>query len=183
MGTHAFLTLGNLLGVHWKVGVRTQDLDFAHAGKSISIALPASIQVDVPKTLESLQMGFLPMSALRSDQEATYFRPRDPELRIDFLTPRHRGADALLKVANLNVKLQPLKFMEYLLEHSTQAVLFCEEGAVVGNVPAPLHYGLGGRKRSRESNRYGSSAVGVGFAAPPGWRQPGHWRRSRPVHP
>lgn len=82
------------------------------------------------------------MSALGSDQEATFFTPSDPELRIDFLTPRHRGADALLKIANLNVKLQPLKFMEYLLEHPTQAVLFCEEGAVVVSVPTPLRYAL-----------------------------------------
>ncbi len=43
---------------------------------------------------------------------------------------------------NLNVALQPLKFMEFSLEQTTQASLFCEEGAVLVNVPSPIRYAL-----------------------------------------
>ncbi len=34
IGTHAFLAIGNLLGVRWVAGQRTQDVGFAHAGKT-----------------------------------------------------------------------------------------------------------------------------------------------------
>ena len=33
IGTHAFLSLGNLLGVRWHDGAATLDVDFAHAGQ------------------------------------------------------------------------------------------------------------------------------------------------------
>ncbi|MHB9159186.1 MAG: GSU2403 family nucleotidyltransferase fold protein, partial [Thiobacillus sp.] len=62
VGTHAFLAYGNLLGVSWGDASRTQDVDFAHAGKSVSIALPSNIEVDVHRAIESLEMGFLPIS-------------------------------------------------------------------------------------------------------------------------
>jgi len=45
VGTHAFLATGNLLGVGWIEGARTQDVDFAHPGKNISIALPAAARL------------------------------------------------------------------------------------------------------------------------------------------
>src|SRR5574337_213502 len=81
VGTHAFLAFGNMLGVSWGDGSRTQDVDFAHGGKPY----------------------------------------------------RH---------AQLGITLQPLKFMEYLLQDLQQAVLFCADGAVVVNVPQPLRYAM-----------------------------------------
>ena len=38
--------------------------------------------------------------------------------------------------------MQPLKFMEYLLENVGQAVVFCDEGSVVVNIPHPARYAL-----------------------------------------
>lgn len=64
VGTHAFLAYGNLLGVVWGDASRTQDVDFAHAGKSVSIALPGTVEVDVHRAIESLEMGFLPISGI-----------------------------------------------------------------------------------------------------------------------
>ena len=40
------------------------------------------------------------------------------------------------------VTLQPLPFMEFSLEKVGQAVLFCNEGAVLVNVPSPERYAL-----------------------------------------
>src|SRR3546814_4188196 len=37
VGTHAFLSFGNMLGVRWAEALRTQDVDFAHAGKALPI--------------------------------------------------------------------------------------------------------------------------------------------------
>jgi hypothetical protein len=61
IGTHAFLAIGNLLGVRWNDGAATLDVDFAHGGKNISVALPADLRIDVHSALESLEMGLLPI--------------------------------------------------------------------------------------------------------------------------
>lgn len=91
VGTHAFLAYGNLLGVIWGDASRTQDVDFAHAGKSLSIALPGNVEVNVHRAIESLEMGFLPISGIAGKTGATYLNPREPDFRLDFLTPRQDG--------------------------------------------------------------------------------------------
>lgn len=142
VGTHAFLALGNVLGVKWKESSRTQDVDFAHAGKSIAIALPANATIDTHKTIESLEMGFLPLTSFAGKSEATYVSSSDPSLRVDFLTTMHRGDDEPIVLPNLNVALQPLEFMELILEHPIQAAVFADEGSVLVNIPAPTRYAL-----------------------------------------
>jgi len=140
VGTHAFVALGNLLGVRWDEGSRTLDVDFAHAGRNVSLALPADLQVDVHEAIRSLEMGLLPIAQFGGEVGAQYRNPRDPELRLDFLTPAGRGRERPVRVPNLNVALEPLKFMEYLLEEPTQAALLSREGATVVNLPAPARY-------------------------------------------
>lgn len=142
VGTHAFLAMGNMLGVSWTDQARTQDVDFAHSGKNISVALPANIKVDVHGALESLAMGFLPITSFSGKAGATYINPSRPDFRIDFLTSCHRGGDKPVLMQNLNIALQPLKFMEYSMEHILQTVIFCSEGAVTVNVPSPVRYAL-----------------------------------------
>lgn len=142
VGTHAFLAYGNLLGVSWGDSSRTQDVDFAHAGRSLSIALPTNIEVDVHRAIESLEMGFLPISGLAGKVGATYLNPKEPDFRLDFLTPRHRGGDAPIEHPRLHVTLQPLRFIEYSLENVVQVALFSAEGTGVVNVPHPARYAL-----------------------------------------
>ena len=142
IGTHAFISMGNMLGVAWRDGARTQDVDFAHAGKSISIGLPADIQVDIHAALDSLEMGFIPIQSFSGDSGATYLNPKEPELRIDFLAPTNRGGDSAFNFERLNVALQPLKFMEFSLESTTQTALLSRDGAVLINIPSPVRYGL-----------------------------------------
>lgn len=45
IGTHAFLAMANLLGVKCHDGAATLDVGFAHAGKNVSVALPADIKL------------------------------------------------------------------------------------------------------------------------------------------
>lgn len=142
VGTHAFLTYGNILGVRWGDSSRTQDIDFAHAGKNLALALPSNTEVQIPDAIESLQMGFLPISGLSSKTGATYLNPRDPSFRLDFLTTRHRGGSEPYEHKQLHVMLQPLKFMEFSLENVQQAVLFSNDQAVITNVPHPARYAL-----------------------------------------
>jgi hypothetical protein len=142
IGTHAFLAMGNMLGVSWADGARTQDVDFAHAGKNISIGLPANIEVDIHAAIDSLAMGFLPIQSFKGGSGATYLNPKDPELRLDFLTTMSREGDQSFNFRNLNIALQPLKFMEFSLEETTQATLLSRDGALLVNIPSPIRYGL-----------------------------------------
>lgn len=140
IGTHAFVALGNLLGVRWGGAERTLDIDFAHAGKNVSVALPATIRVDVHQALMSLEMGLLPIAQFNGEVGAQYRNPREPDLRLDFLTARHRRGGQTVRIPHLNVALQPLPFMELVLEDVTQGVVLCNDGATVVNLPTPARY-------------------------------------------
>lgn len=93
VGTHAFLTYGNILGLRWEASARTQDVGLAHAGKSLALALPSTLQVDTHGALESLQAGLLPIGGASGKAGPSYLNPKDPDFRIDFLTTLHRGGD------------------------------------------------------------------------------------------
>jgi hypothetical protein len=142
VGRHAFLAYGNMLGVRWGRPSVTQDIDFAHAGRSLSLALPNTLEVRTADAIESLGMGFLPITQLAGKAGATFLNPREPEFRLDFLTTRHRGGDKPFFHRQLNVALQPLPFMEFSLEHLEQAVVFSRENAVLVNVPEPARFAL-----------------------------------------
>lgn len=143
VGTHAFLALGNQLGVAWGNGTRTLDLDFAHAGPggNVALALPADLHADAAQALESLQMGFLPALGGAKGLASQFVSEREGDLRIDFLTAarRKRGDVA---APDLGVALVPLKFMDYLLERPGQAVLLDRADACLVNLPDPARYGL-----------------------------------------
>lgn len=142
IGTHAFLAYGNMLGVRWGSGDQTGDVDLAHAGKNLSVALPSNVEINTESAIHSLEMGLLPTSSLTDKSGATYLNPRDPEFRIDFLTPQTDEIGAPFRHERLGVSLQPLRFMEYTLEELHQAVLFSGDAVIVVNVPAPARYAL-----------------------------------------
>ncbi len=142
IGTHSFLAYGNMLGLRWGGQDRTQDIDLAHAGKAVALVLPSNLVVRTDEAIASLDMGFLPVSGLTGKAAGSYLIPAEPDFRLDFLTPLHRGGDTPYVHPQLNVTLQPLPFMEMSLEHLEQAVVFCSEGAVLVNVPAPERYAL-----------------------------------------
>lgn len=143
VGTHAFLALGNQLGVAWGSGTRTLDIDFAHAGPrgNVAVALPANLEVDVHDALQSLQMGFLPALGGSKGLASQYVSEREPDLRIDFLTAMRRNDDPL-PAPSLGVALIPLKFFEYLIESPGQGALIDRADACLVNLPDPARYGL-----------------------------------------
>lgn len=141
VGTHAFLAMGNMLGVQWRDGAATLDVDFAHAGKNVSIALPADIKIDVRSALESLEIGLLPISQFNGQAGAQYRNPKDHELRLDFLTSMTRKGQPV-RMPELNLTLEPLKFMEFSLVQITQGCVFSNLGACTVNLPAPERYAV-----------------------------------------
>ncbi len=141
IGTHAFLALGNMLGVRWRDGAATLDVDFAHAGQNVSLALPADVRIDVHGALESLEMGLLPISQFNGKAGAQYRNPKDQELRLDFVTSMTRGGRPVA-MPNLNLVLEPLKFMEFSLERPLQGCVFADPGSCLVNLPAPERYAV-----------------------------------------
>jgi hypothetical protein len=142
IGTHAFLAYGNMLGVAWQRPDLTHDLDFAHAGRALSLGLPSTLEVKTSAAIDSLAMGFLPITQLAGKSGATFLNPKEPEFRLDFLTTRHRGGEDPFFHPQLNVMLQPLPFMEFSLERVEQSVIFSRDKAVLVNVPDPARFAL-----------------------------------------
>lgn len=143
VGTHAFLALGNQLGVAWGSGTRTLDPDFAHAGPggNVAVALPADLRADADDALRSLELGFLPALGGSKGFASQYVSEREPDLRIDFLTTMRRNGNPVA-APDLGVALSPLKFFEYLLEAPGQGVLIDRNDACLVNLPDPARYGL-----------------------------------------
>ena len=143
IGSHAFLAYGNALGVSWGNLARTQDLDFAHDGKGIALALPAALEIDTKDAIEHLEAGFLPVPGFRpKDRTATFISRVDRTLRVDFLTPMVHNRSEVFRHDGLGVNLQPLRFLEFLLEDVDQAVILSAVGAVVATIPDPARYAL-----------------------------------------
>lgn len=143
IGTHAFLAYANQLGVHWNDSDQTADVDFAHAGRNVSIALPATVEAKPHSALTTMEEGFLPLVQYRGTAGASYRHRDEPEFQVDFLAPRIKNNDDPIEVENLDVALQPLRFMEYSLEDVQRATLFDPTGrCVVVSLPAPQRYAI-----------------------------------------
>lgn len=141
IGSHAFRALGNMLGVRWLERAVTPDLDFAHAGRNVSVALPADFRVDVRGALGSLEMGLLPLTQFGGRVGAQCRNPADSQLRLNFVTAMTRDRSPAV-MPDLNVSLEPLKFLEFVLEAPLRGCVFSNQGACVVNLPAPERYAV-----------------------------------------
>ncbi len=139
VGTHAFTVLGNLLGVRWKnSAAKTHDIDIA-SGSRMSVAIP-HIQADLPRTLERLEMGFLPVPQLDPKNPSTSFKVRGKALRVDILTPEVSSTDrGPVFISAFKVAAQPLRFLDYLIENPEKGAIV-NGGGVLVNVPTPARY-------------------------------------------
>lgn len=144
IGTHAFTVLGNLLGVRWKgAALKTEDLDLAGRGVlQVAVSDLPEIRTDVPRILESVEMGFVPIPALNPKHPSTSFTIRGSSLRVDLLTPEvgapKRGPVLLRR---FNAAAQPLRFLDYLMEDSQHGVVINGGGTLV-KVPHPARFAL-----------------------------------------
>lgn len=143
VGTHAFLSYANTLGLRWTNPAQTSDVDLAHAGRNVSIALPATIRAEPHAAISTMAEGFIPMIQYRGGAGASYRHKTEPEFQIDFLCPKSSESDDPIRIENLDVALQPLRFMEFSLERVQQTTLFDATGrCVVVTLPAPERYAV-----------------------------------------
>lgn len=140
VGTHAYLALGNVLGVRWKSSLHTQDIDLA-AARTVQLAVPQT-EADLPKVLDALNMGFLPVPGLRPKSPQTSFKVRGQTLRVDLLTPARGARDGKpVTIPRLNAAAQPLELLDYVLEAPVSTPLL-NGGATLVNVPDPARFAL-----------------------------------------
>ncbi len=140
VGTHAFVVLGNLLGVVWGgASLRTQDVDVA-ADLGMSIAVP-ELSADVPAALDSLEMGFLPVPSLNPAGPSTSYKVRGQGLRVDILAPAKRDGQKPIPLPRFGATAQPLKFLDFVTESPVTAAVV-NGGGVSVNVPDPARFAL-----------------------------------------
>lgn len=140
VGTHAFVALGNVLGVRWSRATRTQDVDIA-APRNLSVAVPR-LAADIPSVLDSLGMGFLPVPGFDPRQPSTSFKVRGRELRLDLLTPLDRGPErGPVRIPRLNLAATPLRFLGYLMEDAFGTAVL-DGGATLVRVPDPARFAM-----------------------------------------
>lgn len=141
IGTHAYVTSGNLLGIQLRGRhVRTEDVDIA-SDPRIAVALdPGGAPADVPTALAETDRRFFGVPGFDPREPSVSFKLRGRDLRVDFLTPRRaRGSEEPVRLERLGVAAQPLEFLGYLLEETTQAVALHDAGILV-QVPQPARF-------------------------------------------
>lgn len=141
VGTLAFACIGNLLGVIWdRTTLATRDIDFAFE-RAVSIAVP-NITTDVPKSIESLAMGFFPIPRLNPKHPSTSFTIRKSPLRIDLLTPQMAGqGEDPVYIPRLKAAAHPLPYLDYLFEDPVRGAVINGEATLV-LIPQPIRFAL-----------------------------------------
>lgn len=139
VGTHAYLALGNLLGVRWSSELRTQDIDLA-APRRLEVVVRQGA-ADIPKALEALQMGFLPVPGFHPSHPETSFKVRGQALRVDLLTPTKRQKSTPVPIPRFAAAAAPLMYLDYILEGAVEATVL-NGGATLVRVPDPARFAL-----------------------------------------
>ncbi|MFH0921304.1 MAG: nucleotidyltransferase domain-containing protein [Fibrobacterota bacterium] len=140
VGSMAFQILETHLGVRFdKKITATRDIDFS-GNNHVALAVPHA-KADIPSAIESLQMGFFPVPRLSNKEPSTSYAVRGKTLRIDLLTSQIKTHDKPVFISRFNAAAQPLKFLDYCIENSINAVLICGTPFLV-RVPQPARFAL-----------------------------------------
>jgi hypothetical protein len=140
VGSHAFLVLGNQLGVRWGESLaRTEDVDIAK-DRGIDVALAREgRRIDLQEALGAPLPRF---SILNPKHPATVFRVRGTEIEVELLTPMvGREQERPVKLEAFGAAATPLRFLDYLIEETQPGVVLGGAGVLV-NVPRPGRFAM-----------------------------------------
>ena len=99
MGMHIYMAYQNYPGIRCQLAAQTLDLDLAHAGRNVSLAIPSGVAMDMGSEIEALKMGFVPVKSL-----TTHVKSDEQDLQIDFVTCLHRDGDTPVLIKALNAR-------------------------------------------------------------------------------
>lgn len=140
VGSHAFLNLGNLLGVRWISATRTEDIDIAH-DPSIEVAA-SDERGDLEAELRNADRAFFAVPALNAKNPSTTYKIRGRQLSVSLLTPLIGKPDNKpVTLHNLKAAAEPMRFLDYLLEDSQLAAVPVDAGLLI-RLPDPARFAL-----------------------------------------
>jgi hypothetical protein len=141
VGSHAFNTYGNMLGVSWaSAAMQTQDMDLASLHQ-VEIAIRRDAP-DVKSVLLESRMGGFQVPALNPKSPSTSFKLRGQEFKVDLLTPLEGpNTSKPVYLPHFKTFAHPMRFLEYLLDDNQGAVIPFRSGVLV-NVPNPARFAL-----------------------------------------
>jgi hypothetical protein len=130
VGTQAFTTIANLLGVAFdRETLRTADVD---------VAYDTTIQLGIAERDDRTLLS----RGIDVREPSTSFKVRGRDLRVDFLTPSRGGSNGKRVVLSyFGVADRPLRGLDYLIDGSIDAAVLAGSSVLV-NVPAPARYAL-----------------------------------------
>ena len=134
VGSHAFVALGNALGVRWGSHIRTTDMDLARA-QTVALAVPDDTgeSLLVLEEARKADESFFLVPELNPKEPSSTIMSRRTKVKLDFLTvQRGRDRTGTQYFSDIGIAAIPLKFMDYLLAGPTF------KGLIVGNYAIPV---------------------------------------------
>lgn len=138
VGSHAFGSLVNSLGVRLPLNYRTEDIDIGSAG-AISVAIPEDRSfLDV---LRDSGIPFLEVPELDSRRPSTSFKARGQPLKVDLLVP---GTEAYETKAlpQLRAHATGLPYFRYLVSGPVGGFVLGKEHVIPVMLPDPGRFAL-----------------------------------------
>lgn len=122
VGTHAFICLGNQLGVSWNTAMRTEDIDVGHDPRILLAT--RNYKKDLGEELRKADRGFFAVPAFDRNKPSTHFRIRGKQLSVSILTPAiGKAEDKPVILPHLNLAAEPVRFLDYLIEDAQLAAV------------------------------------------------------------
>lgn len=139
VGTHAFVVLGNALGLSLEQEIiRTADIDIAH---DVRIQIAVMPMADVTRFVGDGVDGtrLWPVPSFDRHAASTSFQVHGTSLHLDFLTPQRSRSEKPVLLPALNTSATPLPYLDYLLEVTMTGALIGGSGVLV-HVPDPSRF-------------------------------------------
>jgi hypothetical protein len=138
VGTHAFGTLLNSLGVRMSANYFTEDIDIARYD---TVQLAIRPEGGFLQILRESGLPFVEVPRLDARKPSTSFKVRGQKLRVDLLVPGDEKYSSR-PIPELKAHATGLPHFEYLLEAPINAIVLGRERVVPVKVPNPVRYGL-----------------------------------------
>ena len=133
VGTHAFGTIVNELGVAASPFPLTEDVDLA--ARSVELAaLPEGGFIEL---LRQTGLPFHEVPTLKRGAPSTSFKVRGRSLKVDLLVPARGKPYASVSIPSLGAHAMGLPYLEYLLKETISSVLIGRDRIVPVTVPHP----------------------------------------------
>jgi hypothetical protein len=143
VGSHAFASIGNALGVRWGTSSRTTDMDFARPD-GIQLAIMGNREtINVPEIVKARDPSFSEICGLDIREPSTSLLSRKTRVRIDFLTNKTHWSDNKPRFfADLGITAEPLEHMDYLIGKTFPGLLIGRTHAIPVMLPDPAHFAV-----------------------------------------